>query len=416
MRAILFSLIILTGLSVSAQRECATTQYIESQKAKSSSLINTTAEVERFIKQQALPTGASTGQKVIPTIIRIPVVVHVLYNTAAQNISEAQIHSGIAALNRDFRKQNPDTLNTPDRFKPVAADVQIEFVLATADPLGRATNGIVRKWSAATEWKMDDKIKASKEGGADAWDAKSYLNIWIGNMRSLLGYSSAPGSAANLDGLVINPSAFGTENVRAPYHLGRTAVHEVGHWLGLKHIWGDTYCGDDGVEDTPKQGNFTAGCPDGFRTSCTNGEQGDMYMNYMDFTNDACMNLFTKGQKQRMRALFSEGGARSTLLSSKGLLQPWNTEAPVKEEIPVTITELKTYPNPATSELTIDLSFDDSWIGKELSLVSTTGMLVKKITLTTKTQKISVTALKAGIYFIRGENGAGRIMHKLIKL
>src|ERR1043165_4981181 len=100
--------------------------------------------------------------------------------------------------------------------------------------------------------------------------------------------------------------------------MGRTAVHEVGHWLGLKHIWGDAACGDDLVEDTPPQGWYTQGCPTGFHSSCNNGVMGDMYMNYMDYTSDACMNLFTAGQKQRMRALFATGGARASLLQSKG--------------------------------------------------------------------------------------------------
>ena len=110
---------------------------------------------------------------------------HVLYNVASQNISDAQIKSQIDALNRDFRKQNFDTTSTPARFKTIAADMQIEFVLATADPMGRPTNGVVRKQTNVTEWKMDDKIKFTAQGGDDAWDSKYYLNFWVGNMRSI---------------------------------------------------------------------------------------------------------------------------------------------------------------------------------------------------------------------------------------
>jgi hypothetical protein len=164
-------------------------------------------------------------------------VVHLLYNNAAQNISDAQIKSGIAALNRDFRKLNSDTASIPQAFKHLAADVEIEFHLATADPKGAATTGIVRKATGVPAWNMDDKIKLSAEGGDDAWDSRSYLNIWLGNTRRLLGYATPPGGEEHLDGLVINVTAFGTINTSGPYNLGRTAVHEAGHWLGLHHIW-----------------------------------------------------------------------------------------------------------------------------------------------------------------------------------
>jgi hypothetical protein len=189
----------------------------------------------------------------------------------------------------------------------------------------------------------------------------------------------------------------------------------VGHWLGLKHIWGDTYCGDDMVDDTPKQGNFTAGCPTVFRTSCGNGSLGDMYMNYMDFTNDACMNLFTEGQKKRMRSLFNEGGPRATLLSSKGLSRPWLEEAPLDRE-PAISTELKLFPNPASSEIVLDFSYDVSWIGKEINIYNANGNLMKKSIISTKTQKLLINNLSSGIYFIKAQNGDKKINKKLVKL
>ena len=348
------------------------------------------------------------------SVIRIPVVVHVLYNTAVQNISDAQIMGQIDALNRDFRRRNADTANTPDRFKQFAADVMIEFVLATADPSGRATNGIIRKQTKVSEWKMDDKIKFSAQGGSDAWDSRYYLNFWVGNMRSLLGYSSSPGTPAARDGIVISTKAFGTENVSAPYDKGRTCVHEVGHFLGLKHLWGDTYCGDDLVGDTPPQGNFTTGCPTGFRTSCSNGNIGDMYMNFMDFTNDACMNLFTNGQKDRMLSLLSPGGPRSSLLSSKGLNAPWNFE-PVTE-ILLPSVKFKYFPNPATDNITINVDFDETWIGKTISIVNLHGTVVSRIQISSATQKINISTLKPGMYFIQGDNIAKKIREKFVKM
>lgn len=347
-------------------------------------------------------------------MIKIPVVVHVLYKTSDQNISDEQIKSQIDVLNKDFRRKNADTSNTPLRFKNVAADVQIEFALATADPKGRTTTGIVRKQTNITYWSMDDKIKFTSQGGDDSWDCHYYLNIWIGDLGSLLGYSSVPGVAAEKDGIVINYKAFGTIHVSAPYDLGRTATHEVGHWLGLKHIWGDSYCGDDLVDDTPKQGNFTQGCPNTFRSSCDNGEMGDMYMNFMDYTNDACMNLFTEGQKQRMLALFNAGGPRNSLLTSKGLNQPWVAESSLPQEF--SNTTFKFYPNPATGELTLNFEYNTGWIGKNISIVSANGTVLSTTAVTSKSQKFSLANLKPGMYFIMGQNGDQKIREKFIKL
>jgi hypothetical protein len=221
------------------------------------------------------------------------------------------VKTQILALNRDFRKLNPDTVNIPESFKALAADCGIEFRLATVDPKGRATSGIVHKYSPITKWILDDKIKLSSEMGDDGWDPGSYLNIWVGTMDRILGYSSVPGDPEDKDGVVISNTAFGVTG-GGPYSKGRTNVHEIGHWLGLKHLWGDADCGDDGVADTPKQATYTNGCPSGIRISCDNAPYGDMYMDYMDFTNDACLVMFTKGQRQKMRALFEPGGARSS--------------------------------------------------------------------------------------------------------
>jgi hypothetical protein len=377
---------------------------------------------EQFIRQQHRSfsnhiSGNSTGNSK-PFVIRIPVVVHLLYNTTAQNISDAQIKSGIDALNRDFRKRNPDTVNIPHSFKHLAADVEIEFHLATADPNGVATTGIVRKATRVPAWNMDDKIKYSAEGGDDAWDSKSYLNIWLGNTRRLLGYATPPGGEEHLDGLVINSTAFGTLNAGGPYNMGRTAVHEAGHWLGLHHIWGDEACGDDEVDDTPKQGGYTIGCPTGFRSSCSNGTTGDMFMNYMDFTNDACLNLFTYGQKERMRSLFNPGGPRNSLLASKGLNEPLTEATPISRDTVDLATGpvLQVYPNPAGGEVMLRFAVPVNASGNSLQVLNMNGVVVQLIKITSAVQKVSLAALQPGVYFVQGQVQNKRVYQRLVKL
>jgi hypothetical protein len=413
MRTVLLAIILLVSFSGYAQRECMSHQYAEQQKATDPSYIQRVNAVEQFIRQRSLTNARGNDASGNPNIFRIPVVVHVIYNNGAENISDAQIFSQLDALNKDFRKLNADTANTPERFKPFAADIQIEFALAKADQNGRATTGIIRKYSDTRYWSMDDKIKYSSQGGDDAWDSRSYLNIWIGNTRSLLGYSSEPGCIADRDGVVINYAAFGTINTAAPYNLGRTATHEIGHWFGLKHLWGDAACGDDLVFDTPTQSTYTPGCPSGIRTTCGNAPLGDMYMNYMDFTNDACMNLFSEGQKQRMRSLFAAGGVRNSLLQSKGLNEPWNFTPVEVEKIPVVVAQLL-YPNPTSNNIIVTL--DESWIGKQLQIVNANGIVVQQLTVTNSLQKITTTHLASGVYFIQGINGEKVMREKMIRL
>jgi len=187
----------------------------------------------------------------------------------------------------------------PAAFSGITADVQIEFCLAQRTPAGLSTNGIVRKSTTVTSFSSNDNVKRTANGGDDAWDATKYLNIWVCNLGGgLLGYAQFPGGAVSTDGVVINHTAFGnTGTATAPYGLGRTATHEVGHWLNLRHIWGDASCGSDLVSDTPTQQTSNYGCPTYPRVTCSNGPAGDMFMNYMDYTNDACMYAFTNGQK-----------------------------------------------------------------------------------------------------------------------
>lgn len=408
---ILFVSLFMAMLSV-AQRPCASTEYMQEQKLRNPSLASRLNAIEDFIQHQLSVSTKLNGDGSY-RVIHIPVVVHILYNTPDQNLSEAQVISQIDAINRDFRRQNSDTVNIPSRFKPYAADVEIEFALAKTDPSGHSTTGIIRKQTSVGYWNSDDNIKYTELGGDDAWDSRFYFNIWVGNMRTLLGYSSAPGVTAERDGVVINTSVFGTIDKGGPYNRGRTLVHETGHWLGLKHIWGETYCGDDGVEDTPRQSTYTSGCPTSFRSTCDNGAMGDMYMNYMDYTNDGCMNLFTIGQKQRMLALFAYDGPRSKLLSSIGFSNPWNTEA-VNSLLPVATNKVQLFPNPTRSEVTLRLN--SKWTGKTIVVLNASGSVVSTLRVTGGILKINVASLRSGVYFIQGQSEGQKLSEKLVVL
>ena len=246
----------------------------------------------------------------------IPVVVHVVYNGAAQNISDDQIRSQIDVLNRDFRKTNPDVSSTPVPFQPLAADARVEFELATTDPAGNPTNGITRTSTTVSGFSDDNKVKQNATGGADAWSRDNYLNLWACRLSgTLLGYAQFPGGPPATDGVVIRDTAFGTTGTAAaPFNLGRTATHEIGHWLNLRHIWGDDgngCSGDDFVADTPNCAGSNPGTPSFPHISCSNGPNGDMFMNYMDYTDDVAMFMFTAGQVTRMQA--SLDGDRPTL-------------------------------------------------------------------------------------------------------
>ncbi len=311
-KTILLLCIMFIGLNMQAQqRNCASMDVLEKNlqmNQQFQSQMETIEEhTQRIIKKSGFESKANG-------IITIPVVVHVIYRTSQQNISEAQIMSQLQVLNDDFRRLNSDANNTWSQ----AADTEIEFCLASVDPNGNATSGITRKYVNKTEWGTNDAMKYASQGGVDAWSTGDYLNMWVCNIGGgILGYAQFPGSgSAATDGVVMSPQYFGTTGyVSSPFDGGRTTTHEVGHWLNLRHIWGDGNCNaDDFVSDTPTSDAANYGCATG-HVSCNST---DMVQNYMDYSDDACMNLFTAGQKARMRALFDAGGFRASLLNSNG--------------------------------------------------------------------------------------------------
>lgn len=285
--------------SASAQRNCGSMQYLQQQIGADPSR----AAVLQMIDQHA-EWFATTGQAKV--IVTIPVVFHVVYANATQNISDAKIQAQVAQLNADYARLNSDAGSTPAAFASLGANTQIQFCLAQRDPSGAASTGIERRSTTVASFTDNDNVKFTSSGGMNAWPSGSYMNFWSANLGGgLLGYAQFPGGSSSTDGVVCLYSSIGsisTPGTASPYNLGRTATHEVGHWLNLRHIWGDANCGSDLVSDTPTQQTSNGGCPSFPHTTCSNGANGDMFMNYMDYTDDAGMFMFTSQQVLRMRA------------------------------------------------------------------------------------------------------------------
>lgn len=250
--------------------------------------------------------NSGRAMRVAAKLITIPVVVHIVHRTP-EKITDFQVKSQIGALNRDYRAKNADKRKVPKPWQSLVIDSEIRFVLASEDADGGKCSGITRKATEANSFRPDDTVKAEETGGVDPWPTDRYLNIWVCDLSGgVLGYAQFPGGPAKTDGVVILASAFGTKGTaRAPFNKGRTGTHEVGHYLGLRHIWGDQNdCngGTDFIADTPfaREANF--GKPNFPHITCNNGPNGDMFMNYMDYVDDAAMVMFTAGQVARMNA------------------------------------------------------------------------------------------------------------------
>jgi hypothetical protein len=238
-----------------------------------------------------------------PAIVTVKTVVNVVYNSDEQNISQAQIASQFKAMNKDFRATNPDKSGTPAPWGGLVTDSRIQFKLVK----------VTRTKTAQTGFTFDDKVKKPATGGIAPFQPDSHLNLWVCPLTGgLLGYAQFPGGPPATDGVVINTSAFGTTGTaQAPFDKGRTATHEIGHYFNLRHIWGDTpdCSGSDMVPDTPNCAGPNTGMPVFPVVTCNNGPNGDMFMNYMDYTDDAGMFMFTAQQVLRMRAALANARA-----------------------------------------------------------------------------------------------------------
>jgi hypothetical protein len=334
MRILFLFLCALVSFQANAQRTCSAHDHHEELMANDREYAKRHAEIEAFTEQFIRNGGQSQlsrGGEII-----IPVVFHIIYNTAGQNISDQRILEQMQTFNDDYNATNADTSLIPGPFKSLKGAFNVKFVLANRDPQGNPTTGIVRRQTTRTSFTASSvtsptaqPMKFTAQGGSDAWDTRSYLNVWVCNLSGgVLGYATFPASAGTLyDGIVLGSAYTGSTGASAPFNKGRTGTHEVGHYFNLRHIWGDatTCTASDFVDDTPPQRTSTGGCPSWPRTdACTGTSPGIMFMNYMDYTNDACMYMFTKGQVGRMEAALN--GPRASLLTSRGFVAEFEND------------------------------------------------------------------------------------------
>jgi hypothetical protein len=401
--ALILSFGIVMAQETSSHRRCGTTEYMnqlfQQDPAYKASLDAKNQELESLNH-----LSAKKGNKT-SSFLYIPVVVHCVYRTAAESISVQRVAEQLQTLNEDYSLTNADAANIPSYWQSIAANTEIQFCLAITDPNGNPTTGITYTQTTVTSFSTDNKVKFASQGGHDVWNRSYYLNIWVCNLGSgLLGYAQFPGGPANTDGVVIGYPYFGNTS-SAPYNKGRTSTHEIGHWLNLNHIWGDdgsSCAGTDYVTDTPNQADETYGCfaASTVRISCTNGPNGDMWMNYMDYTDDACMYMFTAGQKTRM--VNTLNSTRLALQSSTGCGSVGHAESVLNGRT------IKVYPNPANDQLAIEFTADQK-ADFTINLVNSLGQVISGETLNSFEgvyhNSLNTSDLPQGTYLLVIQNG-----------
>ena len=427
MKLKLFSIIALSGsLSVFGQESNKTIRCsqmdAEAQLQKENP--NRLAELEAYEKElnKWIEAHPYDSQKTRATI-NIPVVVHVLWNKAVENISDAQILSAINVLNEDFNRKNADASKTPSLFTSVAGAADVNWCMAVQDPQGKPTNGIIRIQTTKTGFATDNGAKKSGAsfGGSDAWPTDKYFNIWCVNFtdQQLLGYGEFPTNVqTNTHGFCATYKAFGLGGANvAPFNLGRTGTHEVGHCFNLKHIWGDeAQCAaDDGVTDTPQQKSENYGVktfpqgPSAAGGCCTASDQSSMFMNYMDYTDDGAMNIFTKGQVTRMLAVLNTGPYSKYNLS-KGCTP---VATGLNEFDAASIFNLSPNPTNGLITLTIKSALEKNAI---VNVKNILGETMSTISLNALGENVSIDLSHHadGVYFIELINNGKVLTQKLI--
>lgn len=427
MKKFLFSVTLLLAVSaLSAQQpaHCGTMD-VQAQHRNNAQNLTGMMQSETAARQwrENHPAGATQRGTGNP-VLTIPVVVHVLYKNATQNITDQQIQSQIAVLNEDFRAMNANIASLPAVFDTIAADTEVEFCLASLDPNGNPTNGITRTSTTGGTFlgyfnPFTEDAKYDSTGGKNAWPTDRYLNIWVCELfPGLLGYAQFPGDAAATDGVVITYTAFGNiGTVSAPSLLGRTTTHEVGHWMGLYHIWGDDndcVTGSDSIYDTPNATSASQSDCQTTRNSCSNEDPWwgvvdppDMVQNYMDYSHDSCMAMFTKGQKVRMHSFLYGDARRFALFSSPAGCAPQGVHEHQLADY------FSIYPNPTNGVVNVSY-FGNENAQMNIEVLDLNGRAVKAFTTNAYSYTLDLSELPAGVYALRFSGDAGVAVKQVI--
>jgi hypothetical protein len=401
-------------LNAQAPQRCHSHEYYQELLAQHPELAQKEAEINREAERfaNAHPNGIQSR-----TVVTIPVVFHIVYENATENVSDARILEQLQVLNEDFRKLNADHINVPAVWAGLVADCEIQFCLAKRTPTNGWTDGIERYATTVTSFSLlsnPDQIKSAATGGADGWDATRYLNIWVGDLGlGFWGYATPPGSPVANDGIVINYLATGITGTFQGVDRGRTATHEVGHWLGLFHIWGNDFydcSGSDLISDTPNQNapsQFCYNIGEVVTDSCTPNAPGIMWMNYMDYSEDACKYMFTNDQKTRMWSVLN--GARSSILTSDAC-------TPVGLEELYLLNAISVYPSPSNGEVTVDFNGKNA-NDVDVVVYNTVGQAVLTSRYTTLNDSrivLDLSDVAAGVYAIEISYGGGKVNRKVV--
>ncbi|MGC4034875.1 MAG: M43 family zinc metalloprotease [Chitinophagaceae bacterium] len=397
--ALVFGIIVLAiGELHAQQRNCGTMDLLQTKFKRNPALKvafdKKQAELLSYIQQRQLNRG---NERVLAAPAVIPIVFHIVMKDPSV-VSDTQVLAQLDTINKDYAGLNGDSVRIPSAFKSVFGKSNISFCLAKRTPTGEPTTGIDRFVTTKDNFSNTDNesVKHNALGGEDAWDPSKYLNIWICDLAGdLLGYGTFPNStSADEQGVVIDYECIPGGSLSG-FNKGKTLTHEIGHYFNLYHTWGDddgACTGTDFIADTPNQANSTAGCPTGVKTdACTMTSPGIMYENYMDYTADDCLVMFTADQVDRMETAVTT--SRASLLTSDGCLpavlenydaQPRLINNPSSRVCDPTFTPSVTIFNRGAltlTSLTIDAKIDNgtvistNWTGSIASLDTQTVAL-----------------------------------------
>jgi hypothetical protein len=432
---ILFALFCLCGGSILAQRNCGY-EYVHKKALEYNPDFDKDRQqiISGLSKFSAARKTAGT-----PTTLYVPIVFHIVLNSSQLTQLDPatitdRINTQIQVLNEDYDRGNADSVDIPTAFKQLYQSTNIKFALTHKDPSGNYTPGyeIVNTTSSGFDYTTQD-AKHSSKGGADAWDVTKYINVWVINFSpaTVIGLTVAPsytisgGYATDEMGIQICYGTFGRRTSPGEYFLpygsgtpfdkGRTLSHEMGHFFEMIHVWGDDggLCpgsggSDDGIPDTPPQADHTYGCPTyPLVDACSGAPNGIMFMNFMDYTDDACMHMFTRDQDSVMYSQLLPGGESYSLTTHHDLLE-------VPENFSPTEIDFIVSPNPTSGNITVTF-INKPYALQSIKVLNTLGQQVKYISATqSSVYAIDLTSMAKGMYFVECNYATGKEVRKIL--